>query len=59
MKETSRGMVKINWNVAIDNLNKKIGVGVIARDDEGWVLAFMCTTMLLELIRVRALHHIS
>jgi hypothetical protein len=37
-------VVKINWNTTLDNLNKKLGMGMIARDVEGLVqLASMCT----------------
>ena len=28
-------MVKINWDVALDIHNKKIGLGIIVRDDNG------------------------
>jgi hypothetical protein len=37
-------MFKINWNV-FDKLDKKVGVGVIAEDVEGFISAIMCTTM--------------
>jgi hypothetical protein len=38
-------VVKINWNAALDITNKKMGVGVTARDAEGFVLASMCATL--------------
>jgi hypothetical protein len=33
------GMYKINWNVAIDSKNRRMGSGIIARDCEGQVIA--------------------
>jgi hypothetical protein len=29
------GMYKINWDVAIDSKNRRMGIGIIARDFEG------------------------
>lgn len=37
------GKIKINQDVAVDK-NEKIGVGIIARDHEGKVIASTCTT---------------
>lgn len=44
-KKPHEGVVKINWDATLDNLNKKMGVRLIARDAEGFVLASMCTTL--------------
>jgi hypothetical protein len=33
------GMVKLNWDAALDIHNKKIGLGIIVRDDNGLFLA--------------------
>ncbi len=35
-------MYKISWNVAIDSKNRRIGIGIIARDCEGQVIAANC-----------------
>jgi ribonuclease HI len=39
------GVVKINWDAGVAKATSKMGVGVIARDSTGQVLASMCTTM--------------
>lgn len=39
------GKVKLNWDASLDRGSKKMGVGVIARDERGLVVAFMCTTI--------------
>lgn len=38
-------VVKLNWDVAFDIPNKKMGVGVIVKNDAGLVLVSMCTTV--------------
>lgn len=38
-------MVKINWDDALDVLNKRMGVGVIARDADGAVVATLCAVV--------------
>jgi len=37
------GQIKINWYAAMDQKNKVMGVGIIARDHNGHVRASMCT----------------
>jgi hypothetical protein len=37
-------MIKVNWNAAIDKINKRIGIGIIVQDHEGVVLAAGSTT---------------
>lgn len=44
-KKPPVAVVKVNWNLAIDKHNHKMGVGVIARDVEGLILASMYTTV--------------
>lgn len=39
-------MIKINWNASIEKTRKKMGVGVIARGNEGKVLATMYSSKL-------------
>jgi hypothetical protein len=39
----SSGMLKANWDVAIDLQSKRMGVIAIIRNDEGFVMAAMCT----------------
>lgn len=34
--------MKINWNATLDLKNKKMGAGVVIRDEEGEVLASLC-----------------
>jgi hypothetical protein len=38
------GYIKINWDVFLDMLRKRIGVGVVARDHEGVLVSAMCAT---------------
>lgn len=38
-------MVNINWDASFDNMEKKMGMVVKARNYQGKVLATMCTTM--------------
>jgi ribonuclease HI len=37
------GLIKVNWDAAIDISGKRMGMGIIARDHEGYVLASMCS----------------
>jgi hypothetical protein len=39
------GMVKTNWDAAVDIPNKKVGVGVVVRDEGGNFLASLATTV--------------
>lgn len=39
------GFIKINWDAAIDKANHQMGVGVLARDAEGVVVASLCATI--------------
>jgi hypothetical protein len=39
------GVVKVNWDAALDKDTKMMGVGVIVRDERGDVLATLCTTI--------------
>jgi hypothetical protein len=36
------GTLKLNWDAAVDRINRKIGMGVVARDHEGRVIAMTC-----------------
>jgi hypothetical protein len=38
-------MYKINWDVATDSKNKRLGIGIIAWDYEGQVIAAKCPTI--------------
>ena len=38
------GVAKINWNAALDERTGNIGLGAIARDHDGRVLAMQCST---------------
>jgi hypothetical protein len=40
------GLIKVNWDEAVDGGRKVIGMGAIVRDSDGTVLAMMCDTML-------------
>jgi hypothetical protein len=39
----AKGNVKINWDAALDGQNRLMGVGIIARDSNGRVVAAMCS----------------
>lgn len=39
------GIIKVNWDAALDQSSNSIGVGVIARDEMGWIVASFCTTV--------------
>jgi hypothetical protein len=45
-----RGSVKVNWDAAINRDGGKIGVGIVARDHGGRVIAATCciTSALLD-----------
>lgn len=53
----SSGKLKINWDVAVDKGHGRIGVGIIVRDHEGFVLAAHSTTknILVEPVVAKAL----
>ena len=38
------GVIKINWDAAVDDRIGNVGLGAIARDFEGRVLAMHCST---------------
>jgi ribonuclease HI len=38
------GWIKLNWDAAIDSGNQKMGIGIIARDHTGSVLAAVCAS---------------
>ncbi|GLT72939.1 hypothetical protein SLA2020_448330 [Shorea laevis] len=42
-KKPVDGVIKLNWDAAIDERNNRMGVGVIFRDATGAVLASMCS----------------
>lgn len=42
-KKPELGFIKINWDVAIDKEGKKMGVGIVARDHDGQVVAALST----------------
>jgi hypothetical protein len=37
------GFVKLNWDAAVDRSKKMVGLGIIARDSRGIVVASMCS----------------
>lgn len=39
------GLYKINWDATIDIKNARIGVGIIAHDSQGWVVAARSLTL--------------
>jgi hypothetical protein len=41
------GILKVNWDVAVDGGRKRIGMGAIVRDSDGKVMVMMCDTMYL------------
>lgn len=45
-RQPPEGVIKLNWDAAIDRDTKRMGVGVIARDESSTVLVSMCTTVL-------------
>lgn len=43
-----RGMIKINWDAALDLTKKKIGLGIVARDDRGSFMAAYSKNQAIE-----------
>ncbi|XP_042965403.1 uncharacterized protein LOC122299302 isoform X2 [Carya illinoinensis] len=41
-KKPARGIVKVNWAASLDQRMKRMGVGIIARDEEGETLVAVC-----------------
>jgi hypothetical protein len=39
------GILKVNWDAAVDGGGKKIGMGAIVRDFDGKALAMMCDSL--------------
>jgi hypothetical protein len=39
-----QGFSKLNWDAALDKNQRLIGVGIVARDSEGKVIAVMCSS---------------
>lgn len=56
-KKPPTGMSKINWDVIVDKNNGRIGLGIIARDCDGFILAAQSTTknILIEHVMAKAL----
>ncbi|GLT76792.1 hypothetical protein SLA2020_484300 [Shorea laevis] len=44
-KKPDVGMVKGNWDAAIDFKNQRMGVGLVVRNSTGSVLAAMCSSV--------------
>lgn len=38
------GWYKANWDVAIDKLTRRVGIGVVVRDSNGQLIAARCLT---------------
>jgi hypothetical protein len=53
-KKTLVGIIKVNWDAAIDKTKERIGIGIIVQDHEGAVLASCSTTkiFLVEALQV-------
>ena len=43
-KQPEEGFLKLNWHAAINKGTQRMGVGIIARDHGGAVVAAMCTS---------------
>jgi hypothetical protein len=41
------GYIKLNWDAAINKLTRRMGEGIVARDDNGLVVASMSASRLL------------
>jgi ribonuclease HI len=41
-KKPPMGVIKVNWDASIDKEGKRMGMGVVARDHEGEVVATLC-----------------
>ncbi|XP_041001629.1 uncharacterized protein LOC121247327 [Juglans microcarpa x Juglans regia] len=39
------GRVKANWDAAVDATNRRVGIAVVVRDDQGEVLACLCSAV--------------
>jgi hypothetical protein len=39
-----RGIIKVNWDAALDQRQRRIGMGILARDHDGQVIAAMCSS---------------
>ncbi|GLT70448.1 hypothetical protein SLA2020_425280 [Shorea laevis] len=44
-KKPPLGVLKVNWDAALNNSSHTIGVGVLVRDDQGLVVASLCATV--------------
>lgn len=44
-KKPPTGVIKVNWDAALDHSSNTIGVGVVARDERGGFVASFCTTV--------------
>jgi hypothetical protein len=47
----SLGWIKLNWDVAVDSRMQKMGIGIIAQDHTGLVLAVICDRCQILFIR--------
>jgi hypothetical protein len=47
-------MVKINWDAALDTHNKKLGVGIIMKDEKGTFLAALSKKNFIDVTSVVA-----
>jgi hypothetical protein len=44
VEPTPASVYKVNWDIALDNLNKKMGAGVVVKDSRGMVCATLRRT---------------
>ncbi|XP_042973040.1 uncharacterized protein LOC122304840 [Carya illinoinensis] len=44
-KEPDAMVCKVNWDAALDVKNKQVGIGIIVRDSEGEILAYLCSKL--------------
>lgn len=44
-KRPDEGFVKVNWDAAMNSEKKRMGLGVVVRDEEGEVLLSLCNPM--------------
>jgi ribonuclease HI len=56
-KEPAELYYKLNWDAAVDKFNRRLGIGIVVRDHEGYVHATKSMTILghLELVAVEVL----
>lgn len=49
-KNPPQGVLKVNWDVALNSITKRLGASIIVQDHEGWAIAAKSTTfpMMLE-----------